>query len=83
MRIDGVMLEKANRITAWLAFLIVAVYIVTGFGMVGMWGMSTLIGRARSQYWHSSIHLAYVLIVVLAVHALICVYRTLKRNKVI
>ena len=83
MRIDGVFLEKVNRLTAWLSFILMAVFIATGFGMVGMWGMGSLLGVARSTYWHSNIYLAYLLIVVVAIHCGICLYRTLKRYGVI
>jgi len=76
---DGILLEKVNRATAWIAFAVIAVFIATGFGSVGMWGMDSLIGRARSQYWHNNRYLAYLLVLTLAVHGGVCVYRRLKR----
>jgi len=83
MKVNAVMLEKINRITAWITAILVLVYMITGFGMVGMWGMGKLLGMARSSYWHSNVYLAYLLIITLAIHGGICLYRTLKRNRVI
>lgn len=83
MKLDAVLLDKINRYTAWLSFIIVAVYLATGFGMVGIWGVRELLGKARAEYWHSNIYLAYLLILSLGVHALICFYRTLKRYRII
>jgi len=83
MKFDGIMLEKVNRLTAWVSFIIVGVYIATGFGSVGMWGMRDLLGKARSDYWHNNHYLAYLLIIALAVHAAICLYRTLKKHRII
>ncbi|MCX6694979.1 MAG: hypothetical protein NTU61_01620 [Candidatus Altiarchaeota archaeon] len=83
MKIDATLIDDLNRATAWLSFLIVAVYVITGFGMVDMWGVAGIIGKARCEYWHSNAYLAYVLVALLAVHGGICIYRTLKRNKII
>jgi len=80
---DEILLNRINRLTAWLAFLLMGVFVITGFGMVGMWGMDDILGAARSAYWHNNHYLAYLLIIVVVIHASICLYRTLRKHKIL
>jgi hypothetical protein len=59
------------------------VYILTGFAMLGMWNMDSILGYQRSNYWHNNIYLAYLLVLTVFIHSLFCIKNTLKRWKVL
>jgi len=75
--------DRLSRIAAWISFLLIIVYVLTGFAMVGMWNMDSLIGVRRSTYWHTNIYLAYLLLITVLTHSLICIKNTLKKWKVL
>ena len=83
VKFDGLLLEKLNRITAWASFILMAVFMATGFGSAGMWGVREILGKARCDYWHNNHILAYLLILFVLIHSAICLYRTLKRYKIL
>jgi cytochrome b subunit of formate dehydrogenase len=70
-------LTKANRLSAWLLFFLVAVFIITGFSMVGQYGFNRVVSKSTALQIH--LRLAIPLIVLFLFHSLVCLYSAFQR----
>ncbi len=71
----GKILITLNRISAWILFVVIILYIVTGFGMTRQ-----IIDPVFARYLHISV-LPWPLFIFLGLHIIICfrnLYRRLK-----
>ncbi len=78
-----ILLTKANRLSAWICFLLVIIFIITGFAMTGQFGMDKIIGVRLADRLHSDNTLIWLLIISLTVHSLVCIRNALKRWKML
>lgn len=66
---------KLNKWTGWLSLLFIIVFALTGFAMVGMWGMDELVGVRRATWLHTTPYTIYPMLIVVLIHSILCVHR--------
>ena len=70
-------LIKIARISGWLLFLLVLLYILTGFSLCGEYGFEKLVNYRTSLIIHKLFE--WPLIVVFVVHSLVTIYFAFRR----
>jgi len=70
-------LIKTVRISGWVLFFIMVLFIVTGFALCGKFGFSNLIDKREAEIIHKAFDLP--LIFFFLVHSLIGIYLALRR----
>jgi Ni,Fe-hydrogenase I cytochrome b subunit len=70
-------LNKIIRISSWPLFLVVIIFLVTGYAMSGQYGLGAVIDAKRALEIHKMLH--GPLLVLLLVHALPATYLAFKR----
>ena len=70
-------LIKTARISGWLLFLLVLLYILTGFSLCGEYGFEKLVNYQTSLIIHKLFE--WPLIVVFVVHSLVTIYFVFRR----
>ena len=72
MKLNG-LLHRVNRISAWILFVLMMAYIVTGYA----WSKGIIMSRSEAIFWHTSLDLP--LVFVFLVHLLIGAKFALRR----
>jgi uncharacterized membrane protein YphA (DoxX/SURF4 family) len=72
MKLNG-LLHRVNRISAWVLFVLMIAYIVTGYA----WSKGIIMSRSDAIFWHTSLDL--LLVFVFLVHILIGAKLALRR----
>jgi len=72
MKLNG-LLHRVNRISAWVLFVLMIAYIVTGYA----WSKGIIMSRSDAIFWHTS--LDHLLVFVFLVHLLIGAKFALRR----
>jgi UPF0716 family protein affecting phage T7 exclusion len=67
-------LLRINRWAAWLTLLYMMLFTLTGFAMVGMWGMDNVINVRTAARLHSSPYTIYPMLLAVLVHSLFCIH---------
>ncbi len=70
-------LNKIVRVSSWPLFLIVIIFLVTGYAMSGQYGLGAVIDAKRALAIHNMLH--GPLLVFLLMHALPATYLAFKR----
>jgi len=70
-------LLKIARLTGWLLFFLVLLYIVTGFALCGKYGVSRWISSQTANRIHQLFE--WPLIVIFATHSVVTIYFALRR----
>jgi hypothetical protein len=70
-------LVKIVRVSGWLLFLLVLLYLVTGFSLCGEYGVQSLISSQSALKIHKVFE--WPLIVVFVVHSSITIYFAMRR----
>ncbi len=70
-------LIKANRLSGWLLFFLVSLYLVTGFSLCGMFGFGKLLGAREALVIHKLFD--WPLIICFLVHSVISIYDSFRR----
>jgi succinate dehydrogenase/fumarate reductase cytochrome b subunit len=70
-------LVKIARLTGWLLFFLVLLYLVTGFALCGEYGVSRWISAQRALEIHQLFE--WPLIVVFVTHSAVTIYFALRR----
>lgn len=76
-RSTGYYLMKTARISGWLLFVLVLLYILTGFSLTGEFGVTRLISLQTAVVIHKIFE--WPLIVVFLVHSAITIYFAFRR----
>ncbi len=71
----GKILITLNRISAWILFVVIILYIVTGFGMTRQ-----IIDPVFARYLHTGI-LPYPLFIFFGLHMILCIKNLFQRLK--
>ncbi len=74
-------LLKTSRISAYVLIVLMLVYLITGFSMIGLYDMHRIVDKNFAIYMH--VNLFLYLIIFLVLHCGIDVYFALKRWKII
>ena len=67
------LLFKLSRWAAWFSLFYMALFIATGFAMVGMWNFDKIINVRTAAYLHSSPYTVYPMLLVVFIHSIICI----------
>ena len=70
-------LNKIVRVSSWPLFLVVLIFLVTGYAMSGQYGLGAVIDAKRALAIHKMLH--GPLLVLLLVHSLPAMYLAFKR----
>ncbi len=70
-------LVKTVRVTGWLLFLLVLLYLVTGFSLCGEYGVQSLISSQSALAVHKVFE--WPLVVVFTLHSSITIYFAMRR----
>ncbi len=70
-------LIKIARVSGWLLFLLVLLYILTGFSLCGEYGFNKLVNYQAALRIHRIFE--WPLIVIFLVHSLVTIYFALRR----
>lgn len=73
------LLFRISRWAAWLSVFYMLLFVSTGFAMVGMWGMDSVISVRWATRLHSSPYTIYPLIIAVLVHSLLCIHERLSK----
>jgi cytochrome b subunit of formate dehydrogenase len=70
-------LNKIVRVSSWPLFLVVLIFLLTGYAMSGQYGLGAVIDAKRALAIHKMLH--GPLLVLLLVHSLPAMYLAFKR----
>ena len=73
----NIVLAKINRASAWVLFVLVAVYIITALSMMG-YLFNSIIDANTALKIHENITILVILIIVLVIHTALCLYLRFK-----
>jgi hypothetical protein len=62
------LIPRISKYSGWLLFLLIALYVVTGFAYAGYFGLDVFIPMGTATLVHSSLELAILLIVLTFLH---------------
>jgi hypothetical protein len=73
--------NNASRISGWILALLCVIYVATGFGMTGRFGLGAVIGYARASWIHTHPIMYVGLIVTLLLHGGYWGYVSMKKRR--
>lgn len=77
------LIVRLSRICAWISMGLMVVYVITGFSMMGLYGINHFIKVGTARWIHDNLYLAWFLVFTVFLHSIICINTALRRWRII